>query len=282
MLYIMNRKILKNAPILDSCVKIKLSKEDLSFMKAKLSAEDLKKVKHHSKRIHVYKLVYFSNNHKVMGFCVLPKNLKNKVPCIIWNRGGSNDFGAIKFGRLFTDIADFALNGYIVFASQYSGNSGSEGVDEFGGSDIYDVLNLYKIIKLCPQADIARIGMYGHSRGGLMTYLSLAKVKWLRAAVAVAAPSDEVNAPDFRKGWREHQIKMYGGGKKELIKRSAVYWADKFSNRTPLLMMHGSGDWRVNPQDSIRLSEKLLEHKKPFRLIIFEGGDHGLTEFKND
>ena len=46
--------------------------------------------------------------------------------------------------------------------------------------------------------------------------------------------------------------------------------------------MHGSADWRVNAKDSIRLAEKLYQHKVPFRFIVYEGADHGLTEFKEE
>lgn len=173
--------------------------------------------------------------------------------------------------------------GYIVIASQYSGGGpGSEGCDEFGGSDIQDVLNLYKILKGHPRANANAVGMYGHSRGGLMTYRALANVTWIRAAVSIAAPSDEVSAPQFRKGWGAHQKKMYGGSRKEQIARSALYWTHKFPKHTPLLIMHGTADWRVNPLDSIKLAEKLHKARVPFRLVMFEGADHGLSEVKDE
>jgi dipeptidyl aminopeptidase/acylaminoacyl peptidase len=259
---------------------IKLNKERLSFLKSVLSPAQFTEAKMNSKKMWVYKIVYVSNGHRVMGYLVAPRVIQKKIPCIIWNRGGSNNHGAIRLGELFIgSIANFVSNGYIVFASQYSGNDGGEGKDEFGGKDIDDVLNLYKIIRSCPFADASKIGMYGHSRGGLMTYLSLSKVKWIKAAVVIAGTCDEVSAPQFRKGWREHQIKMYGGSKEEQIKRSAVYWADKFSRKAPLLIMHGTADWRVEPAASMRLAEKLLEYKKPFRLVMLEGADHSLTEY---
>ena len=243
--------------------------------------ELIKRAEKNAEKLNVYKMIYISQGHKVVGYIVEPKG-NEKIPCIIYNRGGSNEFGAIKIGQLFLDKSRFALNGYISIFTQYSGNSGSEGKDEFGGSDIEDVLNLYKILNMYPRADIKKVGMYGASRGGLMTYLSLSKVKWLRAAVASCAPSNEVEASRFRKGWEEHQKKMFGGSMKEKIKRSAVYWADKFCKKTPLLIMHGTADWRVNPLDSIKLAEKLYQNKIPFKLIIFEGADHIFTECKTE
>lgn len=71
---------------------------------------------------------------------------------------------------------------------------------------------------------------------------------------------------------------MYGGSLAERKKRSAIYWANKLYKKTPLLIMHGTADWRVNPLDSIHLAEKLYENQVPYRLVVFEGTDHALNE----
>src|SRR3989338_385633 len=232
--------------------------------------------------INVYAITYYSRGLVIAGYIIEPKKKRGKLPAIIWNRGGSKDFGAITMVDCFGRLGRLAGKGYIIFASQYSGGPGSEGVDDWGDKNIEDVLILRKIIKEWPGADYEAIGMMGGSRGGLMTYRALSLVKWINVAVVYAAPADEVNSPKFRKGWRDHQISLYGKQKKEQIKRSALYWPEKIYKKTPLLIMHGSADWRVNSKDSIRLAEKLYQHKVPFRFIVYEGADHGLTEFKEE
>lgn len=107
--------------------------------------------------------------------------------------------------------AELALQGYIVIASQYSGNAGSEGKDEMGGSDIEDVLALQKILKKYPRANAEKIGMYGPSRGGTMAYLALSKVKWLKAVVTVGAPTNLIRQEKLRPEMKEHFKKMLGG-----------------------------------------------------------------------
>ena len=144
------------------------------------------------------------------------------------------------------------------------------------------MLILKKVIKDWPGADYNNIGMIGGSRGGMMTYRALSLVAWIKVAVITAGAADEVTAPKFRKGWRKHQISLYGKSKKEQIKRSALYWPEKIYKKTPLLIMHGTGDWRVQAHDSIRMAEKLYWQKVPFRLVIFEGADHGLMEFRGE
>ncbi|OGZ66393.1 MAG: hypothetical protein A3C50_02685 [Candidatus Staskawiczbacteria bacterium RIFCSPHIGHO2_02_FULL_43_16] len=247
-----------------------------------ISNENLKLALENEKYVNVYRIEYLSRGLKISGYVVEPKQKHGKLPCIIWNRGGTKDFGAVVTGTCYTRMASLARQGYILFASQYSGGPGSEGVDDWGDKNIEDVLILRKIIKEWPGADYEAIGMMGGSRGGLMTYRALSLVKWINVAVVYAAPADEVNSPKFRKGWRDHQISLYGKQKKEQIKRSALYWPEKIYKKTPLLIMHGSADWRVNAKDSIRLAEKLYQHKVPFRFIVYEGADHGLTEFKEE
>ena len=46
--------------------------------------------------------------------------------------------------------------------------------------------------------------------------------------------------------------------------------------------MHGNSDWRVKSIESIMLAAELDKHRVPYRLLIFEGGDHGLSEYRNE
>ena len=68
----------------------------------------------------------------------------------------------------------------------------------------------------------------------------------------------------------------------ELDKRSAIKWADKFCKTTPVLLIHGTSDRRVSTLDSLELSIELYKHKIPYRLQIYEGADHGISEFRNE
>ena len=68
----------------------------------------------------------------------------------------------------------------------------------------------------------------------------------------------------------------------ELEKRSAIKWVDKFPKNVPILMLHGNSDWRVKPEQSLNLALEFEKHRIPYRLIMFEGGDHGVTEFKKE
>ena len=273
-----NLELLKKIPEILEVKRILLRKEFETIMGPTL----FKTAKRNSRNIFVYKILYRSQGHKVVGFIVEPRSGKN-LPCIIYNRGGSGEFGALKIGPLFTRLpANLASHGYIVIASQYSGNAGGEGVDEMGGTDLEDVLNLQKILKKYSRANPQKIGMYGESRGGTMTYLSLAKVLWIKAAVTVGAPTNLLRQEKLRPEMKEHFKKMFGGSVPEKKKRSAIFWAHLFHKKTPLLVMHGGSDWRVSPLDSTELAQKLYENHTPYRLVLFEGSSHGLSEHGNE
>lgn len=238
-----------------------------------------KKAEGNEKEIYVYKIIYKVKGKKIVGYIVEPRK-GNNLPCIIWNRGGSRDFGSMRRGQLFGDnIASLAREGYIVIATQYPGVDGGEGIDKFGDDlGIASILDLYKILKNYKRADYKRTGMYGHSRGGCMTYMCLARVKWIKAAVVGAAPTNEIRALD----WREHQKNMYGGSMEEMKKRSAIFWANKINKKSPILIMHGTADWRVNPLDALDISIELFKNKVPHRLIMYEGAGHYIREFLQD
>lgn len=251
-----------------------------SYLKSPNGAAIFEAAKENSKQVHVYRIVYKSGGHSVVGFLIEPRKKSGKIPCIIVNRGGSGEFGKITVENIFSNLSRIASWGYIVITTQYSGNDGSEGKDEMGGADIEDVLTLHRILKAYPRADVSRIGMYGASRGGMMTYLCLARVKWIRAAVTVAGLADLFRQEKLRPEMVKHFKKMFGGKREDLKKRSAVLWVNKFNKKTPVLLLHGSADWRVTPLDSLDISREMLREKIPHRLVLLEGADHGLSEFR--
>lgn len=67
-----------------------------------------------------------------------------------------------------------------------------------------------------------------------------------------------------------------------MTKRSAVKWGDKFPKGVPILMLHGNADWRVKPEQSLKLAIEFEKHRIQYRLIMYEGGDHGISEHQKE
>lgn len=236
--------------------------------------------------IQFFKLSYLSDGLTVIAYGAKPKSA-GPFPCIIANRGGNRDFGQWSPISIAYWMGTMASWGYIVVGSQYRGNDGGEGREEFGGSDINDVLNLIPVFSEIQDADTSRIGIEGGSRGGMMTYLALKETCRFKAAAVVAGVANSFlnigERPDMENYVYAELIPDYWNKKEEeLKKRSAVFWADQLCKETPLLLLHGSADWRVSPRESIELVEKLYAAKHPTRFILFEGADHGIREFREE
>jgi dipeptidyl aminopeptidase/acylaminoacyl peptidase len=236
--------------------------------------------------IEIYSITYLSDGLKIKGLLVKPKK-KGKYPCIIYNRGGNRDFGSLKIAHGAITLGQIAKEGYVVIASQYRGNGGSEGQEEFGGKDVNDVTILTEVLKEIEVADTNRIGMYGWSRGGMMTYIALTKSDKIKAVVVGGAVSDNFSSikdrPEMETNVLSELIPNYADNKNaELEKRSAIKWADKFPKDVPILMLHGNSDWRVKPKQSLNLALEFEKNRIPYRLIMFEGGDHGISEHKEE
>ena len=235
----------------------------------------------------VEKITYLSDGLKVKGYIGYPTEQSKKYPCIIWNRGGYGNKGAIDSFTARGIYGQLASWGYVVFATQYRGNDGGDGKDEFGGEDVNDVLNLIPLAEELEFADKDNWGIEGWSRGGMMTYLALTKTKKFKCAIVLGGIANLRCSSDESPFMRRLYEATLGKYKDEEFyekcdSRSIVKFADKLPSNTPLLLMHGTNDDRVLPHDSLDLSYKLLEYKIPFRLIMLEGGDHFMKKHRKE
>lgn len=64
--------------------------------------------------------------------------------------------------------------------------------------------------------------------------------------------------------------------------RSAVRWVEQLHKQTPILLLQGGADSRVHPSQALAMASQLFESRHPFRLVFFEGGDHGLSEHREE
>lgn len=227
--------------------------------------------------VDVFLFTYDVNGNAVMGFIVVPKMIKEELPVIVYNRGGTGDYGLIKPGQYFTKIARIAKWGYAVIGSYYPGNSYSEGKDERGGElDLESVSRLYELIKHISYLDENKIGMLGESRGGMMTYLCMQDQKWIKAALTIGGPTNLDRSLEFRPELGEVYSECFDNTQENRDKRSVVRWVEKLQKNIPIRILHGGADDKVSPLDALELAQKLETVSYPYDLHIIEGGDHGL------
>jgi len=236
----------------------------------------------------VEKTTYLSDGLKVNGYLAYPKNTSKKYPCIIWNRGGYGENGAIDSFNARGLYGNIANEGYVVFASNYRGNMGSEGIDELGGKDVNDVLNLIPLADELDFADNKKWGMEGWSRGGMMTYISLVKSNIKFKAVMIVGGVSNLHCSEKDSPYiKLVSEKIFPGlpvekFKDECDKRSVTSFIYKLPKKTNYLLLHGTADESVSPLDSINLATQFQKENLNYRLVMFEEGDHFLRKHRKE
>lgn len=230
-----------------------------------------------------FKFFYDSEGNEVEGYLSRPKNIKGKLPVIIWNRGGNDKSGRLDDFLASGILGEIASWGYIVFASQYRDK------DEFGGRDLNDVLNLIEIAKQYEHSHSGKIGMEGWSRGGMMSYLALTKTNEIKTCIIVAGLSDLISNENYNPKLGKVFQRSFGNADKEKfleekVSRSAVCWPERISKITDILLIHGTSDEKVLSSDSIGLYNKIsaINGKEKYALNLIEGGDHYLRKNRKE
>jgi dipeptidyl aminopeptidase/acylaminoacyl peptidase len=233
----------------------------------------------HLKNLNFYFITYQSDSLKVNGILLEPKK-KGKYPVVIFNRGGNRDFASLTIATMVMFTSKLAEQGYVIIGSNYREN------DEFGGTEINDVLNLTETVKEIEKADSDCIGMFGWSRGGMMTYLALQKTDKIKSAIIGNGVSNLFEEIQFRpemetKVFSECIPNYWENKKTELEKRSVIFWANQLNKKSSLLILCGTKDERVNPKQADEIAIKLKEIKYNFELKKFET-DHSFTDKRNE
>lgn len=200
---------------------------------------------------------------------------------VVYNRGGSGNFGILTLHAVMRQFIPLAREGYLVLGSNYRGNDGGEGKDEFGGRDVDDVIALYE--QAAPKS--LPVYLIGHSRGCMESYLMLKKGFQARAMVGIAGVADALewnnDRSEMRKRVYQRYIPDFASREEEaLTERSVVYWPEKIA--CPLLLLHGTADDRVPHHHSEAIARKLERLGKPHKLVLYEGGNHALTRHWDD
>jgi dipeptidyl aminopeptidase/acylaminoacyl peptidase len=228
------------------------------------------------------KIIYTSDGYDVEGYICKPKDLSLKYPLILWNRGGDEKNGKLDNFLAWGILGEIASWGYIVLASQYRKK------DEFGGREINDIMNLLKIGMLLEEYDGVNIGVEGWSRGGMMTYQLLTKLKFIKCAVIVAGLADLRTNIEKNAKLKSKFSSLFPNANEDKIneeikKRSAVEFYNDIDMDTPIMLIHGTNDNKVLYEDSVNMYMRLIEKSRAE--IVFETidrGDHYLSKNRKE
>jgi dipeptidyl-peptidase-4 len=143
----------------------------------------------------------------------------------------------------------------------------------YGESELADLLDAVKWLKSQPFVDPQRVGIWGWSGGGSFTLLAMTASKEFKAGVAVAAVSD----------WRYYDTKYTEAVMKRPQDNPAGYEKTSSAARAKelhgrLLLVHGTSDDNVHPQNTWRFADELIEAGITFDMMIYPTRDHRIAD----
>jgi len=243
---------------------------------------------------------YRSEGYKIYALLTVPQGVKPATgwPVIIFNHGYIPPELYRTTERYVAYVDGFARNGYIVFRSDYRGHGFSEGEPTSSrGSPAYtiDVLNAVASMKRYADADPARIGMWGHSMGGLLTLRTMVttqdvKVGVIWAGVVASYPdlynqrgsqpsSQPVDAATAqRRRWRDEIVETWG-----TPEEAPDIWAAISPNAYlseisgPLQLHHGTADSDVPVRYSQTLNTQMQAVGETVEYYEYPGDNHNLS-----
>lgn len=247
---------------------------------------------------------YKSDGLKIFALLTIPQGKKpdNGWPVIIFNHGyiQPEHYRTTEKYIAYTDA--FSRNGYIVFKSDYRGHGNSEGAPAgayYSPAYTIDVLNAVSSMKQYKNADPEKIGIWGHSMGGMITLRSMVVTDDIKAGViwaGVTASYEDLSTnwhrgksvqTPFTPSEREQMAKK--PGKQELIdtygsfEENPQFWQSispiKFIRDIsgPVQLHHGTSDEQVPILFSQKLDQALKNAGKTEEFFMYEGDNHNLS-----
>jgi dipeptidyl-peptidase-4 len=137
--------------------------------------------------------------------------------------------------------------------------------------EVPDILAGVRYLTSQRWVDAQRIGVWGWSGGGTMTLQLLTHSGVFKAGIAVAPVTD------FRyydTVWTEARLGLPAENPEGYRAGSPANFAKELKGR--LLLVHGTGDDNVHPQNSWRFARELQLAKIPFEMMIYPLEQHGL------
>ena len=230
-----------------------------------------------------------SDGLEIPAYLTLPKGLPARnLPLIVVPHGGP--WGRDSYG--YDTFAEFLANrGYAVLQPNFRASTGygkaflNAGNGEWGRKMQDDLTWGVKALVAQGVADPHRVGIFGGSYGGYATLAGVAFTPDVySAAVAYVAPSNLITLLDaIPPYWEAGRKQMYTrmadpttpAGKALLIAESPLTQAKAI--RTPLMVVQGRNDPRVNVRESSQIVAAVRDNGKPVEYLVAPDEGHGFA-----
>ena len=142
-----------------------------------------------------------------------------------------------------------------------------------GPIEMEDIVDGIKWLKSQSYVDEKRVGIWGWSGGGSFTLNAMTNTTEFKAGIA-GAPVTDWHYYDTK--WGEFAMKKPQDNPEGYDKTSFVKSAKNLHGR--LLLMHGTYDDNVHPQNSWHFIDELIKHNKMFDMMFYPMRKHGFSD----
>jgi dipeptidyl-peptidase-4 len=208
---------------------------------------------------------------------------EKKYPSVVYVYGGPsaptvvNAWTGRGRGYFHQMLAD---NGVVVFYVDNRSAAGKSKTDAnsivrqlYGPVELNDLLDGVEWLKAQPYIDNTQVGVWGWSGGGAMTLQSMTSSKEFAAGVAVAPVSD----------WHYYDTIYTERYMKRPQDNEAGYESTSNAKRAGdlhgrLMMVHGTYDDNVHPQNTWSFTDGLIEAGITYDMLIYPMRKHGISD----
>jgi dipeptidyl aminopeptidase/acylaminoacyl peptidase len=203
-----------------------------------------------------------------------------KYPLLLLMHGGPENSWANQFHYRW-NAQLFAAAGYVVILPNFHGSSGfglkfQDSIKkQWGGAPYEDQMKAVDVAMTWPYVDTTRLLAAGASYGGYMANWLEGHTDRFRAIVSHDGLYDLATmwySGDFVGGLKQE----FGGtpwdNPQALIDQAPVTYAKDF--KTPMLVIHGGRDYRVDPSQGLAMFQILQAMQVPSKLLFFDDENH--------
>lgn len=175
----------------------------------------------------------------------------------------------------------FAAAGYVVIEPNFHGSTGfglkflDSIKGQWGGAPYEDQMKAVDTALTWPYVDATRIGAAGASYGGYMANWVEGHTDRFRTIVSHDGLFDLLSAiysSDFVGGTLQEFKGTPWQNPQALIEQAPITYAKNF--RTPMLIIHGANDYRVDPSQGLAMFQVLQARHVPSKLVYFQAENH--------
>lgn len=239
---------------------------------------------------HVRPISFEARDGQVLdGYLTLPPGQSADAPLVVLVHGGP--FHVRDAWRFDEDVQMLAAHGYAVMQVNFRGSAGrglafvESGFGEWGRAMQDDVTDATRWAMAQPGVDGSRVCIWGSSYGGYAAVMATVREPDLyRCAIGVAGVYDlplmfrwgDTQRSSSGRAWME---KSMGADMAMLRERSPAQHAA--SIRAELLLVHGSRDHRVSPEQLKSMRRTLDASGKRYEAMVAKGETHGFYDAAN-